>query len=86
MWSNFDDDFDLYVLTSKRIDLRKEKMEKDAVVSRYVYLEEYKKCGCSFATRLKRDLPGYCPIHGTDRKRCTKLPDPKNTFGLGFVN
>lgn len=55
----------------------------DAVVSRYVYLEEYEKCGCSFAARLKKELPGYCSIHGTDRKRCTKLPDPD--FELGFA-
>lgn len=55
------------------------------VVSRYVYLEEYEKCGCSFAAKFKRDLPGYCSIHGTDRKRCTKLQDPKNIFELGFA-
>ena len=55
------------------------------VVSRFVYLEEYERCGCSFAARFKRDLIGYCSIHGTDRKRCTKLPDPSNTFKLGFA-
>ena len=55
------------------------------VVSRYIYLEEYEKCGCSFASKLKRDLPGYCSIHGTDRRRCTKLPEIGKTFELGFA-
>jgi hypothetical protein len=38
------------------------------------WMEEYKTCGCSFVAKLRRELPGYCSRHGTDRRRVTKLP------------
>ncbi len=30
------------------------------------WLEHY-RCGCTNVTKLKKDLPGYCPTHGEDR-------------------
>jgi hypothetical protein len=31
------------------------------------------KCGCvSDTVRLRRDLPGYCPTHGSDRRQIDK--------------
>jgi hypothetical protein len=40
------------------------------------WMEEYKKCGCSFVAKKKSELPGYCSRHGTDRRRATKLIEP----------
>lgn len=37
------------------------------------WLEEYNSCGCSNVQRLKRELPGYCPIHGNSRKNIYHL-------------
>lgn len=31
------------------------------------YFEEY-KCGCVSKLMAKRDLPGYCPKHGDDKR------------------
>lgn len=31
------------------------------------YYEEY-RCGCVSPAGTKRDLPGYCPTHGDDRR------------------
>lgn len=41
------------------------------------YFEEYRKCGCvSAVVDDIKDLPGYCPVHGTDAlmiHKCNKL-------------
>ena len=31
------------------------------------WIEDYKKCGCSSGAKRKKDLLGYCKIHGNDR-------------------
>lgn len=41
---------------------------------KWVLLEEYKGCGCSYMSCRRDELPGYCQRHGTDRRRVTKLP------------
>jgi len=41
---------------------------------RWLWLEEYVRCGCSNVTRTKAEALGYCPTHGTDRRRITKVP------------
>lgn len=52
-----------------------------------IWLEEYKTCSCTYIADKKRDLPGYCPKHGTDRKYIIKLPDAPDgdTFDRGYV-
>jgi hypothetical protein len=47
-----------------------------------VWLEEYRNCGCSNVTEKKAEALGYCPIHGTDRQRITKVP----AMVLGYVS
>ena len=42
---------------------------------KFVYMEEYLRCSCTHIERLKKDLPGYCQRHFTDRKRVIKIPD-----------
>jgi hypothetical protein len=37
------------------------------------YFEEY-RCGCvSDVARFKKDLPGYCPKHGDNRRHIHRL-------------
>ncbi len=43
--------------------------------SKGTWLEEY-KCGCTNVTATKREALGYCPDHGEDRRRITKLLNP----------
>lgn len=43
---------------------------------RIQWIEEY-NCGCSQVEDRKKDLLGYCGIHGNERKRVTKMPVPK---------
>ena len=40
---------------------------------KYLWIEEY-SCGCSSEANLKRDLLGFCAIHGNDRRGIYKLP------------
>jgi hypothetical protein len=52
---------------------------------KWVWLEEYERCGCSNVTNTKAEALGYCPRHGTDRRRITKLPnDPSDPITLGL--
>jgi hypothetical protein len=45
------------------------------------YQEEY-RCGClSPVTRFKKDLPGYCPRHGEDKRSKWKV-DPEQDAKL----
>lgn len=39
----------------------------DAPSDKVYWIEEYVTCGCSTVERKQKDLPGYCPTHGTDR-------------------
>lgn len=48
-----------------------------------VWFEEYKHCSCSFVADLRRELPGYCPRHGNDKRRRLQLPD--NGIERGYV-
>lgn len=43
----------------------------------YVWLEEY-KCSCSFVGDTRRELPGYCSVHGNDKIRVIRLPKDEN--------
>lgn len=36
------------------------------------WIEEY-NCGCSLVEDRKKDLLGYCGIHGNERKKVTKV-------------
>ena len=36
------------------------------------WIEEY-NCGCSQVENRKKDLLGYCGIHGDERKKVTKI-------------
>ena len=38
-----------------------------------LWIEEY-RCGCSSEANLKRDLLGYCEIHGESRRNIYKIP------------
>ena len=49
------------------------------------FIEEYEKCGCSFAAREVVDLPGYCEKHGNDRKTITFVRNTPDQ-SLGFVS
>jgi len=40
------------------------------------WIEEY-NCGCSQVENRKKDLLGYCGIHGDERKRLHKLHFPQ---------
>ena len=40
----------------------------------WIYLEIYKNCACTVAAREKRDLRGYCPRHGNEKRRIDRLP------------
>lgn len=40
-----------------------------------VWYEEYKTCSCSFLGRIKSELPGYCPRHGTPKRKRIEVPD-----------
>jgi hypothetical protein len=42
---------------------------------RYAWGEEY-RCGCLSPLGPKRDLPGYCPTHGTDRRNVHRVRTP----------
>ena len=46
----------------------------DKKARRWLWLEEYVRCGCSNVTLTKREANGYCPKHGTDKRRITKVP------------
>lgn len=50
-------------------------MTKADCPSKMVWLEEYKRCGCSFIADKKSDLPGYCPRHFDDFRRRTRILD-----------
>ena len=50
-------------------------------MSRDWWWEEY-PCGCvSDIVRLKRELVGYCPKHGGDRRHTHRCPKPERTKG-----
>ncbi len=49
---------------------------------KWLWLEEYKSCGCSNVTVTKAYALGYCPTHGTDRRRITKVP---SGMEVGYV-
>lgn len=38
------------------------------------WLEEY-KCGCTYVAVVKKELLGYCVLHGEDTKHIYKLPE-----------
>ena len=45
-----------------------------------VWFEEYRKCGCvSDTVARKKDLPGYCPIHGNDRSNVFHIEESNDT-------
>ncbi len=48
-----------------------------------IWFEEYRTCSCSFVADLRRDLPGYCPRHGHNKRRRLQLPD--NGIVRGYV-
>jgi len=53
------------------------------------WIEWYRLCGCSNVTKLRRELPGYCPRHGSDRRSYHKIPAENKdgeTLELGFVS
>ncbi len=37
------------------------------------WLEGY-GCGCTHVEKTKKDLPGYCVVHGDDRREVHHLP------------
>jgi hypothetical protein len=39
-----------------------------------VWLEEYRRCGCSYIVERRSDLVGYCPRHFSCKRLVTKLP------------
>jgi len=39
-----------------------------------LYWIEWFNCGCSNVQKLRRELHGYCPKHGHDRKSYHKIP------------
>ena len=43
----------------------------------WIWLEEY-DCGCSFTARTRRELLGYCEVHGSSRSRVHRIPKPKD--------
>ncbi len=45
---------------------------------KYQWIAEY-GCGCSEVQHRKKDLIGYCSVHGDEPKRITKLPILKGT-------
>jgi hypothetical protein len=40
-----------------------------------IWFEEYKTCSCSFLALEKKDLPGYCEKHGTEKRRRMRVPN-----------
>lgn len=55
---------------------------RDGEMKKWMWLEEYRHCGCTFLARVRRELLGYCEKHGNDRRRVHRLPfDPSVTFG-----
>lgn len=42
---------------------------------KYLWLEEYGKCGCTNVTRRKGDALGYCPVHGNNRVHLIMIPN-----------
>jgi hypothetical protein len=48
------------------------------------WMEEY-KCGCSNVVRVKSELPGYCPIHGEDRKGIIYKLEEKDKIECGVI-
>ena len=50
----------------------------DAVVSQKgKWLEEY-SCGCTYVAKLKKELIGYCGLHGNNRIHIYKLSEEEN--------
>lgn len=47
------------------------------------WMEEYRKCGCTFVAQSKAALPGYCEKHGNDRLRV--FPKLKEAIPLGLA-
>jgi hypothetical protein len=39
---------------------------------KYIWIEEY-RCGCSSSSDTKRELLGYCKIHGESRRKIYKV-------------
>lgn len=42
------------------------------------WMEEYENCHCSFVSEFRKDLPGYCQRHGTNRQFIYKIPKTEN--------
>jgi hypothetical protein len=39
-----------------------------------LWIEEYEQCGCSSEAHRKKDLLGYCALHGGSRRNIYKIP------------
>lgn len=68
------------------VNMTKEPRANEFSVERLVsqkgkWLEEY-GCGCTLVTKYKKELIGYCGIHGQDRINIYKLPE-ETECGLG---
>lgn len=50
------------------------KLKRQIMSGRYLWIEEYKGCGCSSEAGRKKDLLGYCATHGSSRVNVYKLP------------
>lgn len=50
------------------------------------WLETYHGCSCQQAALKKRELVGYCGVHGGDREECLKLPFNTKAEAVAFVN
>lgn len=37
------------------------------------WIEYYRNCSCSTEEGRKKDLPGYCPRHGSERREVLKF-------------
>ena len=50
---------------------------------RYIWIEEYEGCDCSEEAGRKKDLFGYCSVHGGDRTNIYKVPvDKQGNSGI----
>jgi len=44
-------------------------------IEKGIWMEEFKSCSCSYVVKYKKNLLGYCPKRGNERKYLYKLPE-----------
>jgi hypothetical protein len=50
-----------------------------------MWIEQYKKCGCSIGPLLKEELVGYCAIHGNEVLKRYSIPNEEESQPKKYI-